>query len=68
MEPWSVQNPHSGGVEAQNVAVKGFCRTVVADLHHFDEEQDPDPDPQLSKKDGSGSAVEEKMGSEFGLH
>jgi hypothetical protein len=45
MEPWSVQNPHSGGVEAQNVAVKGFCRPGVADFHHFDEEQYLDPDP-----------------------
>jgi hypothetical protein len=26
------------------------CRTVVADSHHFDEEQDPDPDPHLSEK------------------
>jgi hypothetical protein len=23
---------------------------VVADSHHFDEEQDPDPDPHLSDK------------------
>jgi hypothetical protein len=25
-------------------------RPVVADSHHFDEEQDPDPDPQKSEK------------------
>jgi hypothetical protein len=26
------------------------CRPVVADLHHFDEEQDPDPDSHLNEK------------------
>jgi hypothetical protein len=30
----------NGGVEAQNGAVEG--RPMVADSHHFDEEQDPD--------------------------
>jgi hypothetical protein len=29
---------------------------VVADLHHFDEEQDPDLEPHQRKKVGSGSA------------
>jgi hypothetical protein len=27
-----------------------FCKPVVADLYHFDEEQDPDPNPHLSEK------------------
>jgi hypothetical protein len=26
------------------------CRPVVADMHHFDEEQGPDPDPYSSEK------------------
>ncbi len=26
------------------------CRPVVADSHHFDEEQDLDPDPHYSEK------------------
>ncbi len=26
------------------------CRAEVADSHHFDEEQDPDPDPLYSDK------------------
>jgi hypothetical protein len=26
------------------------CRTVVADSHHFDEEEDPNPEPHSSKK------------------
>jgi hypothetical protein len=30
---------HNGSLEAQN----GVYRSVVADSHHFDEEQDPDP-------------------------
>jgi hypothetical protein len=43
MEPWRALNAHSGYVEAQNGAVKGFCRPGVADLHYFDDEQDLDP-------------------------
>jgi len=46
------------------LTVKAKNEAVVADLHHFDEEQDPDlnqsessdPDPHQSKKAGSGSA------------
>jgi hypothetical protein len=41
----------NGVVKAQNGAVEWrVCRPVVADLHHFDKEQDPDPqklDPDL---------------------
>ncbi len=33
---------HNGGVEAQNGAWR-VCMPVVTGLHHFDEEQDPDP-------------------------
>jgi hypothetical protein len=47
MEPWRDLDAHNGGVEAQKMKP---CRSVVADSHHFDEEQDPDPDPHLSKK------------------
>jgi hypothetical protein len=36
-----------GGLEAQNGALENL---VVADPRHFDEEQDPEPDPHLSKK------------------
>jgi hypothetical protein len=27
-----------------------FCRPVLADSHHFDEEQDPDLDPHYREK------------------
>ncbi len=44
MEPWRAVDTHNRGVEAQNGAVEGLLTTVVvADSHHFDEEQDPDP-------------------------
>jgi hypothetical protein len=33
---------HNGGVVAQNGAMEGLM-IPVADLHHIDEEQDPDP-------------------------
>ncbi len=46
MEPWRDVDAHNGGVEVQNGAVQ----SVVADSHHFDEEQDPDPDPLPSEK------------------
>jgi hypothetical protein len=37
MEPWRAVDAHNGDMETQNgVVVAGF-------LHHFDEEQDPDP-------------------------
>ncbi len=36
------RSQHNRGVEAQNGALEGH-RPVVADSHHFDEEQDPDP-------------------------
>ncbi len=34
---------HIGGLETQNGAVEGTWSPVVADLHGFDTEQDPDP-------------------------
>jgi hypothetical protein len=44
MEPWRAVDANYGGVEAQNGALESLhYRPVVADLHHFDEEQDPDP-------------------------
>jgi hypothetical protein len=59
MEPWRTVDAHNcgavaqnGGVEAQNGGVDAQngglepsrdCRPPVADLHHLDEEQDPDP-------------------------
>jgi hypothetical protein len=35
---------HNGGLEAQNEPRRAY-RPEVIDSHHFDEEQDPDPDP-----------------------
>jgi hypothetical protein len=42
MEPWRAVEAHNGGVEAQKRAME------VADSHHFNEEQDLDPDTLLS--------------------
>jgi hypothetical protein len=47
---------HIGGLEAQNGAMEAqdgaldslLNRTMVADSHNFDEEQDLDPDPHCS--------------------
>ncbi len=44
MELWRVLDAHSRGVESQMEPWR-VCRPVVADLHHLDEEQVPDPDP-----------------------
>jgi hypothetical protein len=64
MKLWRALDPHSGGVEAQMEPWR-VSRPVVADLHHFDEEQDPDPDRinvnsriliHIKAKRGSGSA------------
>ena len=41
MEPWMVSRPE----------------VVVADLHRFNDEQDPDPDPHQSDKNVSVSAT-----------
>jgi hypothetical protein len=56
LDPHLRQNP--GAEESQNGAIEGpwrlkmvpwrICITVVADMHHFDEE--PDPDPHLGEK------------------
>jgi hypothetical protein len=40
MEPWKAVGAQKGGMKAQ---YGGFFRPVVADSHHHDEEQDPDP-------------------------
>ncbi len=45
MESWRALDTHNEGVETYN----------GADLHHFDEKQDPDPDPYLRGEFGSGS-------------
>ncbi len=42
MEPWRALHTHNGGLEAQMEAWRVW-RPVVADSHHFYEEQDPDP-------------------------
>ncbi len=42
MESWRVLDAHNGGVKYQNGAV-GLYLPVVADLHHRNEKQDPDP-------------------------
>jgi hypothetical protein len=40
----------------------GSCRPMVADLHHCDEEQDPDPDPHQSEHSDPDPNRGEKMG------
>ncbi len=40
MEPWRPVDAGNGGMEDQN----GVSRPVVADSHHIDEKQNPDPD------------------------
>jgi hypothetical protein len=41
MEQWRVVDAENGSVEAK---MKGlYCRPVIANSHHLDEEQDPDP-------------------------
>ncbi len=42
IEPWRAMVVHIGGVTGPNVALEVF-RPMIADLHPFDEEQDPDP-------------------------
>jgi hypothetical protein len=42
----------NGGVEARNVAVESL-NPVVLDFQHFDEEQNPDPDPGLHQSEKS---------------
>ncbi len=44
MELWRAMDAHNGGVEAQMEPWR-VCRPVVADSHHFYEDQDPDPGP-----------------------
>jgi hypothetical protein len=44
MAPWRVVDANYGDVETQNGALESQqYRPMVADLHHFDKEQDPDP-------------------------
>jgi hypothetical protein len=43
-ELWRAVDANSGGVRLKLEPYR-VCRPVVAHLHHFDEEQDPDPDP-----------------------
>ncbi len=49
MEPWRALYAHNRGMRLK-MEPRRVCRTVVADLHHFDEEQDPDP--HQSEKSG----------------
>ncbi len=45
MEAWRAVDAYVRAVEPQTGALEGLNnRTVVADLHHYNEEQDPDPD------------------------
>jgi hypothetical protein len=44
IELWRAVDAHIGDVEIQ-MEPWSVCRPVVADSHHFDEEQDLDPDP-----------------------
>ncbi len=42
MEPWRDVDAQNGGVGLKEKP-RGVFRPVVADSHHLDEEQDPDP-------------------------
>ncbi len=42
MEPWRALYAHNRGMRLK-MEPRRVCRPVVADLHHFDEEQDPVP-------------------------
>jgi hypothetical protein len=39
MGPWRAVDAHNGSVEAQNGALDGLCKPIVADSHHFDKKQ-----------------------------
>jgi hypothetical protein len=45
-QKWSPGGPWMRTMEVWRLKMEPlmFCRLVVADSHHFDEEQDPDPD------------------------
>jgi hypothetical protein len=43
MVPWRALDAHNGGVGLKMEPWRVF-RPVISDSHHFDEEQDPDPD------------------------
>ncbi len=47
MEHWRALDANNGSVK---VEPRRVCRPVIADLHHFDEAQDPDPHPHHSDK------------------
>ncbi len=49
MEPWRALYAPNRGMRLK-MEPRRVCRPVVADLHHFDEEQDPDP--HQSEKSG----------------
>jgi hypothetical protein len=42
IKPWRAVDAHNGGMEALNGALEGLY-TSGHRSHHFDEEQDPDP-------------------------
>jgi hypothetical protein len=42
MEPWWAVDANNRGLEDKTEPWR-FCRTVVVNSHHFDEEQDPYP-------------------------
>ncbi len=42
-DPIQIKTKNSGAVEAQQMDREGACRRLFTDSHHFDEEQDPDP-------------------------
>ncbi len=49
MSKWSHAGPWTLTMEAWPLKMEplSVCRQVVADSHHFDEEQNPDADPPL---------------------
>ncbi len=44
MEPWKAINALNWSVDAQYGDMEGLLQTVVADLHHFEDHVDADPD------------------------
>jgi hypothetical protein len=63
---WSREEPWTLTMETWPLKMEPWrvCRPVVADSHHFYEEQDPDPDPRQSEKSDTEPPLNEKMDPE----
>jgi hypothetical protein len=51
VEPWRAVDAGNGGMEAQKMELWKGCRPVLADLLHFNKEQNPD---RIKVKEGPG--------------